>query len=71
MGFLEGPLSIKFRNALGNYCPECKEELRKTKAGRKQLRWLTFKTFLLCAALILAVAGFFAALILILTFYVL
>lgn len=65
---MEGTLAIRYRNKVGNICPQCQEEIGKTKQGRRQLFFWKLKVALLCARVLLVFALVFGLFIAGLTF---
>lgn len=71
MGPMESNLAIRYRNKIGNICPECIAQIRSTKRGRWQMRFYNLKVALYCARFLLLVAAVFAVIIALLALYVL
>lgn len=68
---MESNLAIRFRNKIGNICPDCQAEIRKTRRGRFRLLGWNLKVVLYCMRFLLLFAIPFVAFIVILTLYVL
>ena len=45
---MESNLAIRYRNKIGNICPDCQAEIRKTKQGRWRLFFWNMKVALYC-----------------------
>ena len=71
MSPLESNLAIRYRNKVGNICPECQAEIRKTRRGRWQLVFWNLKVSLYCLRFLSLFAIPFIALIVILALFVL
>lgn len=68
---MESNLAIRYRNKVGNICPECQAEIRKTRRGRWQLALWNLKVSLYCLRFLSLFAIPFIALIVILALFVL
>ena len=68
---MESNLAIRFRNKIGNICPDCQAEIRKTRRGRFRLLGWNLKVVLYCMRFLLLFAIPFVAFIVILALYVL
>jgi len=71
MSPMESNLAIRYRNKVGNICPECQAEIRKTRRGRWQLVFWNLKVALYCLRFLMLFAIPFIALIACLAFFVL
>lgn len=71
MSPLQSNLAIRVRNWVGNICPECRNEICKTKRGRFRMWFYDLKVGLLCLLLLLPVFLIFAGIIVVLALYVL
>ena len=48
MSPLQSNLAIRVRNKIGNICPECRDEICKTKRGRWKMFFYDLKVGFLC-----------------------
>ena len=71
MSPMESNLAIRYRNKVGNICPECQVEIRKTRRGRWQLVFWNLKVALYCLRFLMLFAIPFMALIAVLALFVL
>ncbi len=71
MSPMESNLAIRYRNKVGNICPECQSEIRKTCRGRWSLFFWNLKVALYCMRFLSLFAVPFIALIVVLAFFVL
>ena len=65
---MESNLAIRYRNKIGNICPDCQAEIRKTKQGRWRL---FFWNALYCLRFLALFALPFITLVVVLALYVL
>ena len=70
MSPLQSNMAIRVRNKVGNICPECREEICKTKKGRRQMWFYDVKVALRCMLFLLPVFIVFAALTVCLALFV-
>ena len=71
MSPMESNLAIRYRNKIGNICPDCQAEIGKTKGARfKLFRW-NLKVVFYCMRFLLLFALPFVAFIVFLALYVL
>jgi hypothetical protein len=68
---MQSNLAIRVRNRVGNICPDCREEISKTKKGRRRLFFYDLKIAARCALFLLPVFLLFAALVVCLALFVL
>lgn len=71
MSPMESNLAIRYRNKVGNICPECQADIRKTRRGRWQLVFWNLKVALYCLRFLSLFAVPFIALIVVLALFVL
>ena len=71
MSPMESNLAIRCRNKIGNICPDCQVEIRKTKQGRRRLFFWNLKVAFYCLRFLLLFAIPFIALIVVLALFVL
>ena len=71
MSPLQSNLAIRVRNMVGNICPECREEICKTKKGRWKMRFFDLKVGFICLLLLLPIFLLFAGLTVALALFVL
>ena len=71
MSPMQSNLAIRYRNKVGNICPECQAEIRKTKQGRRRLFFWNMKVALYCLRFLALFAIPFIALIVALALFVL
>ena len=67
---MQSNLAIRVRNMVGNICPECREEICKTKKGRWKMWFYDVKVALRCMLLLLPVFIVFAVLTVCLALFV-
>ena len=68
---MQSNLAIRYRNKVGNICPDCLAEIASTKRGRWRLFFWNLKVALYCLRFLLIFAIPFIALIVVLALYVL
>ena len=71
MSPMESNLAIRYRNKIGNICPDCQAEIRKTKQGRWRLFFWNMNVALYCLRFLALFALPFIALVVVLALYVL
>ena len=71
MSPLQINMAIRVRNKVGNICPECREEICKTKKGRWKMWFYDLKVGFLCLLLLLPIFLLFAGLTVALALFVL
>ena len=71
MSPLQSNLAIRVRNKIGNICPECRNEICKTKRGRWKMFFYDLKVGFLCFWFLVPIAIIFIAFTLYLALYVL
>ena len=71
MSPLQSNMAIRVRNKVGNICPECREEICKTKKGRWKMWFYDLKVGFLCLLLLLPIFLLFAGLTVALALFVL
>ena len=71
MSPMQSNLAIRVRNRVGNICSDCREEMAKTKKGRRHLFFYDAKIALRCMLFLLPVFLIFAGLTVCLAFFVL
>jgi hypothetical protein len=71
MSPMESNLAIRYRNKVGNICPECQAEIASTKRGRWRLFFWNLKVSLYCLRFLSIFAIPFIAFIILLALYVL
>lgn len=70
MSPMQSNLAIRVRNRMGNICPQCREEICKTKKGRWHMWFYDVKVALRCLLFLLPVFIAFAALTVCLALFV-
>jgi hypothetical protein len=68
---MESNLAIRYRNKVGNICPDCQAEIASTKRGRWRLFFWNLKVALYCLRFLSIFAIPFIAFIILLALYVL
>lgn len=71
MSPMESNLAIRYRNKVGNICPDCQAEIRKTRRGRFRLWGWNLKVALYCFRFLALFAIPFIGLIAFLALYIL
>ena len=71
MSSLQSNMAIRVRNKVGNICPECREEICKTKKGRWKMWFYDLKVGFICLLLLLPIFLLFAGLTVALALFVL
>ena len=71
MSPMESNLAIRYRNKVGNICPDCQEGLRATKAGRRKLFFWNCKVAFYCLRFLSLFAVPFLILIVVLGLFIL
>ena len=71
MSPMESNLAIRYRNKVGNICPECQAEIASTKRGRWRLFFWNLKVALYCLRFLSIFAIPFIAFIILLALYIL
>jgi hypothetical protein len=68
---MESNLAIRYRNKVGNICPDCQAEIASTKRGRWRIFFWNLKVALYCLRFLSIFAIPFIAFIILLALYVL
>ncbi len=71
MSPMESNLAIRYRNKVGNICPDCQAEIASTKRGRWRIFFWNLKVALYCLRFLSIFAIPFIAFIILLALYVL
>lgn len=71
MSPLQSNMAIRVRNRVGNICPECREEICRTRRGWWKMFFYDLKVAALCFLILLPVFLLFVALTAFLALYVL
>ena len=71
MSPMESNLAIRYRNKVGNICPDCQAEIASTKRGKWRLFFWNLKVALYCLRFLSIFAIPFIAFIILLALYVL